>query len=150
MSGIRWQLFGAVSAIIVLSSPSVSSAQIVNDCGKRAVAFDFKGKVDGVSYESAVSPQAQDIFIKAFCVEVAKVEKWFVDQRWLPLVSARTALGTYAPQQVFDLNDVDLRVSVSQEYTISRSPIPSSIGQRGVMEFPAREAIPTITAAIYA
>jgi len=123
-------------------------AQIVNDCGGRLVAFDFKGEVDGVPYESVVSPHAQELFIKAFGVEIAKIEKWFVHQRWLASVTAQPALGTYAPQQLFELNDVDLRVSVSQAYPISRSLVPSSIGQRGMMEFPAREAAPKITAAI--
>jgi hypothetical protein len=123
-------------------------AQIANNCGGRLVAFDFKDSVDGVPYEGVVPPPAQELFIKAFGVEITKVEKWFVHQRWLSSVTPQPALGTYAPQRLFELNDVDLRVSVSEEYAISRSLVPSSIGQRGVMEFPAREAAPKITAAI--
>ena len=64
------------------------------------------------------------------------------------VVTPRPALGNDAPQQLFELNDVDLRVSVSQQYPISRSLVPLSIGHRGAMGFPAREAAPTITAAI--
>jgi hypothetical protein len=123
-------------------------AQIVNNCGGRLVAFDFKEMVDGVPYEGVVPPHAQELFIKAFGVEIAKIEKWFVHQRWLSSVTPQPALGTYAPQQLFELNDVDLRVSVSQQYLISRSLVPSSVGHRGMMEFPAREAAPKITAAI--
>jgi hypothetical protein len=123
-------------------------AQIVNNCGGRVVAFDFTDNVDGVPYEGVVPPHAQELFIKAFGVEIVKIERWFVHQRWLSSVTPRPALGTYAPQQLFELNDVDLRVSVSQQYPISRSLVPSSIGHRGAMEFPAREAAPKITAAI--
>ena len=123
-------------------------AQIVNNCGGRRVAFDFKDNVDGVPYEGVVPPHAQELFIKAFGGEIVKIERWFVHQRWLSSVTPRPALGTYAPQQLFELNDVDLRVSVSQQHLISRSLVPSSVGHRGAMEFPAREAAPKLTAAI--
>jgi hypothetical protein len=123
-------------------------AQIVNNCGGRRVAFDFKDNVDGVPYQGVVPPHAQELFIKAFGGEIVKIERWFVHQRWLSSVTPRPALGTYAPQQLFELNDVDLRVSVSQQHLISRSLVPSSVGHRGTMEFPAREAAPKLTAAI--
>jgi hypothetical protein len=148
--GIHCRLFAVLSAIVVLAvgAPSPCSAQVVKDCGGRLVAFDFVDQVDGVTYESVVLPQDQANFISAFCVEVAKVEKWFLDQKWLKSpVAPRQALGSYAPQQVFELNDVDLRVSVSQQNAISRAVLPAAEGRRGAMEFPAREVNP-LTAGI--
>lgn len=160
MAGTHWQRFGAklfggrlfvaLWAIIVVSfgHPSPSRAQTVDDCGGRVVAFDFNDQVDGVPYQSVVSPQVQAAFRKAFCAEITKAEKWFIDQHWLPKVAAQQGLGSYAPQRIFGLLDVDMRISVALEYAISRSLIPASLGRRGAMEFPAREAGPSITAGI--
>lgn len=160
MGRTHWQLFGAklfggrlfvaLSAITIgaLGHLSPSQGQTVDDCGGRVVAFDFTDQVYGVPYQGVLSPQAQDAFRKAFCAEIAKAEKFFVDQHWLPTVSAQQGLGSYSPQRIFALLDVDMRISVAAEYTISRSLLPSSVGRRGAMEFPASEAGPRITAGI--
>ncbi len=120
------------------ASPSPDVSPIVGKCGGRLVSFNFQGLVDGVPYESAVPAAMRQQFMELFGREIAKIEKWFLAKRWLKAkLSARPTIGTYAPQQVFELQDVDLEVAVSGDFQIARSLVQASVGRRGAIEFPA-------------
>jgi len=119
------------------ASPAPDANPIIRTCGNRLVSFNFYGLVDGVPYESSVAPATRQQFMTLFDSELVKIEKWFFANRWLTSkIGARPALGTYAPQQVFELDDVDIEVAVSPDFAIERSLVPASVGRRGAMEFP--------------
>jgi hypothetical protein len=141
LAGVQLTDPGSSSGLaLILGASSGCAAEADMDCGGRTVVFDFQGPVEGIPYESVVSVADQDAFKTTFCAEVAKIEKWFIDQGWLTEpVAPRSALGSYAPQRIFELNDADFLVSISHAYSISSSLVPSSVGRRGVMQFPADE-----------
>jgi hypothetical protein len=143
MSGVRRQLLGSVSALLVLAAvaPSCYAAETVPDCGGLSASFEFNESNDSIvpgTYPS-VPPRGQGEFIQTFCAEVDNVKSYFVQQQWLPAQSpaplpTRPTFGSYLPR-------TDLQIFVSNEYKLSQSLVPAWSTQRGRMLFPAAEVI---------
>jgi hypothetical protein len=87
-----------------------------------ATTFSFEGSVEGIPYPSLSGAQ-QARFQADFSRELASINAWAREQQWLPSPPA------------------ELQIFVSDEYKISRSLVPASIGRAGRMEFPAWKAI---------
>jgi hypothetical protein len=137
------------SLILAALVPLQCWAQLPRDCGSRRATFDYGGPVDGTSYPSLSSHQ-QASFEKTFCDQVTVLEQFFGPAPqgkdwWQPAADQPMRfLGrpdTYlALRGTFDGPFPDLRVLVSDEYTISEALVPASLGHRGLMQFPAYEA----------
>src|SRR5262249_53879857 len=104
------------------TAPGRSATRIVRDLGDAVATFHFDEQDDGVPYP-CLSPAQQEQFVADFCTEAASLKTWSRGVNWAP-----------APCQ-------DLQVFVSDDYRISRSLVPASVGRRGRMEFPAWKAV---------
>jgi len=115
--------FASVSTIHTrAAAPSGrAAAPHVRTVGDATATFHFVGQVEGMAYPS-LSPAQQETFMAEFCREAASILQWSRQENW--------------PSP-----PVDLQVFVSDEYKISQSLVPASIGKRGRMEFPAWKAI---------
>jgi hypothetical protein len=143
MSGVRRELLGLASALLVLAAvaPSCSAAETVPDCGGLGASFEFNedNELVAAGVYPSVPPRQQGEFIHTFCAEVDNVKSYFVQQQWLPAQSPsplpeRPTFGSYLPRS-------DLQVFVSNGYKLSQSLVPAWSTQRGRMLFPAAEAI---------
>jgi hypothetical protein len=114
----------SVSTIPVRSAAASgrSGTPAVRDLGGAVATFHFDGQVEGMAYPSLSSAQ-QESFMADFCREAASLMLWSRQENWPPSPAA------------------DLQVFVSDDYKISQSLVPASIGKRGRMEFPAWKAI---------
>ncbi len=91
--------------------------------GNPTLTFNFWGRVQGLEYPS-LSPEQQDEFRESFADDLARLKRWCIEAEWLP---------SHPPDE--------LKIFVSDEYKISKSLMPASVGQRGRMEFPAWKVI---------
>jgi hypothetical protein len=91
MFGVRRELFGSVSALLVLAAvaPSCSAAETVPDCGGLGASFEFNedNELVAAGVYPSVPPRQQGEFIHTFCAEVDNVKSYFVQQQWLPAQS---------------------------------------------------------------
>jgi hypothetical protein len=98
--------------------------------------FDFGGRIGDNSYPS-VSPAQQLKFQADFVAQFKKVQDQLARYKWLspdaPL-PPRVVSGPYQPR-------TDFHVFISEMYDLSRSLVPSWLGQRGWMEFPAHRVV---------
>jgi hypothetical protein len=101
---------------------ALQGAASVHDFGDGLAQFHFDGHVDGVAYPS-MSPAQQAGFKADFFREIASLKKWSLQQDWLPPPPA------------------GFQVFLSDDYKISQSLVPASLGKRGRMEFPAWKAV---------
>ncbi len=85
--------------------------------------FNFWGRVQGIEYP-ALSPDQQNEFRAAFADNLARLKRWCIKAQWPP-----------------SLCPAELRIFVSDEYKISKSLMPASLGQQGRMEFPAWKVV---------
>ena len=77
------------------------------------IEFDLSGQ------GRQLSPATQKEFVADLCRETARLEQWAVASRW-PLLPA-----------------LQLRVTVSEQFKLSKSLVPAWFGHPGRMEFPA-------------
>ena len=87
------------------------------------LTFNFWGRVQGLEYPS-LSPEQQDEFKATVAHDLACLKRWCIEAEWLP---------SQAPDE--------LKIFVSDEYKISKSLMPASVGQQGRMEFPAWKVV---------
>jgi hypothetical protein len=117
--------------------PACWAAELVPDCGRLSVRFDFYEDVGGAPYPDMPGDQ-QSEFKQGFCKTVTAVTNWFIAKNWLvvgslPLPPLST-VGPFRPAS-------QLQVFVAIQYEISQSLIPAWMGQRGRMQFPSVEAV---------
>jgi hypothetical protein len=138
-----------------LLQPSPASAQIARDCGNRTATFELSETVDSSKYPSLSSLQ-MSAFSQRLCNEVTKLENFFLapaspsnapgNPWWQKLAGLPSRfLGLPDPYQAlrgtFDAPYPDLKVLVSDNYSVSEALVPGALGHRGQMQFPAREAV---------
>jgi hypothetical protein len=98
--------------------------------------FEFGGRFGEDSFP-CVSPDQQKRFQAEFVEHFKKVQaqldqfKWLASDRPLP---PRVVTGPYQPR-------ADFHVFVSEMYNLSKALVPSWLGQRGWMEFPAHRVV---------
>jgi hypothetical protein len=143
---------GLLLAAVLLPLPGW--AQTTRNCGSRSATFTYSETVDGTAYPS-LSARQRDAFEQRFCDEVTRLEDFFAPATtarpggkgwWQPApTQAMRFLGRPDPylalRGTFDGPFPDLRVSVSGDHEISKALLPAALGHRGVMQFPAREAV---------
>jgi hypothetical protein len=141
------------SLILTGLLPLPSWAQTPSDCGSRKATFDFSEAVDDTKYPSLSSLQ-QAFFEQRFCDEVKRLEDFFAPATmdrpygkgwWQPAPGQPMGfLGLPDPylalRGAFDGPFPDLRVMLSEAYTISEALVPAALGHRGQMKFPSYEA----------
>jgi hypothetical protein len=118
-SGSTIRIHSAAAATVGRDVRPIATAR---GFGAEIATFHFDGQIEGMPYPS-LSPAQQDRFKAEFFREAASVKNWAQQENWSP------SLPT------------DLQIFVSDEYKISRSLVPASVGQRGRMEFPAWKAV---------
>jgi hypothetical protein len=98
--------------------------------------FDFGGRIDDNSFPS-VSPAQQSKFQADFVSQFKKVLEQLAKFRWLSPDAPLPPRVVSGPYQ----SPADFHVFVSETYDLSRSLVPSWLGQRGWMEFPAHRVV---------
>jgi hypothetical protein len=105
-------------------------------------SFDFAGRTGQHSYP-CLSPAQQAKFQQDFKDQLATIQSELARRKdrdgneWLPLQAAlppRPSCGLYQPRS-------DFHVFVSEVYPRSRALVPTWLGQRGWMEFPAHRVV---------